>query len=144
MIEFFITFSSGDFENNPGIIQWGNPKSIPAYGHSRLQHGSHISLQSLIDRARELNTPQGQFYDDMTIVESERKTPKQRGSYIIIDDKPGGIGRVIHPDSTITENVTKVLVVRKANGTLRTSYPITNQYTKDLICRGKAVLIEIQ
>jgi hypothetical protein len=103
MIESLITFSSGDFGNNPftsfegrpGTIQWGNPKSIPAYGHSRLQHGSHISLQSLIDRARELNTPQGQFYEDMTIVESEKKAPNQRGSYIVTY-KPCGIERVIH------------------------------------------------
>ena len=139
-----ITFGSGDFGNNPRIIQWGNPKSIPAYGHSRLQHGSHISLQSLIDRARELNKPQGQFYDDMTIVELERKAPKRRGSYIVTDDKSGGIGRVIHPDGAITENVTKVLLVRKADGTVRTSYPITNQYAEGLIRHGKAVLIEIQ
>jgi hypothetical protein len=80
----------------------------------------------------------------MTIVESEKKAPKQRGSYIVTDDKPGGIGRVIYPDGTITENVTKVLVVRKPNGIVRTSYPITDQYAEDLICRGKAVLIEIQ
>ena len=123
-------------------ISWGNPKSIPAYGHSRLQHGSHISLQSLIDRARELNKPQGQFYDDMTIVEAERKAPKQDGSYVVTDDRPGGIGRVIHPDGVITENVAKVLVVRKSNGTVRTSYPITDRYAENLIQRGKVVLIE--
>ena len=109
-----------------------------------MQHGSHILLQSLIDRARELNKPQGQFYDNMTIVEVERKAPKQRGSYIVTDDKPGGIGRVIYPDGTIIENVAKVLVVRKPNGTVRTSYPITNQHAEDLIRCSKAVFIEIQ
>ncbi|MBI1926589.1 hypothetical protein HYR99_20400 [Candidatus Poribacteria bacterium] len=133
---------SGDFGNYPRSIQWGNPKSLPAYGHPRLQHGSHIPLQSLKDRASALNTPQGQFYDDMTIVDAEKKALKPRGSYLA--PYPIGIGRVVHPERTVTENVTKVLVMRKQDGTVRTSYPITDQYAEDLINRGKVILVQIQ
>lgn len=135
-------FGSRDSGNNPRSIQWGNPKSLPAYGHSRLQHGAHLPLQSLKDRAQNLSTPQGQFYDDVTIVDAERKAPKLRAAYIV--PYSNGIGRVVHPDGTITENVTKVLVVRKIDGAIRTSYPITDGHAKDLINRGKATCVQIQ
>jgi hypothetical protein len=123
-------------------IQWGNPKSLPAYGHSRLQHGSHLPLQSLKDRARALNMPQGQFYDDMTIVDAERRVPEHQGTYIAAYDESDGIGRVVHADSSITEYVTKVLIVRKRDGTVRTSYPITDEYAEKVINSGKAMLFQ--
>ncbi|MFQ6040531.1 MAG: hypothetical protein ACE5PV_06705, partial [Candidatus Poribacteria bacterium] len=59
-------------ENNP--IQWGNPASGPAYGHSQSRHGSKIRSPKLMDRAYGTGEPQGQFYDDMIIVEAERMT----------------------------------------------------------------------
>ncbi len=127
-------------ENNP--IQWGKPESVPAYGHSQLQHGEKVSLQSLKDRAHGTEDPQGQFYDDMFIVEAEKRVPNTpAGVYIVQFDKTDGIGRVVQPDGTITENVTKVLVVRKLNGTVRTSYPITDRYAEYLIHRGRATFI---
>jgi len=129
-------------ESNPGIIQWGKPESVPAYGHSQLQHGEKVSLQSLKDRARGTEDPQGQFYDDMFIVEAERRMPKTpAGIYIVEFDDPDGIGRVVRPDGVIIENVTKVLVVRKPTGTVRTSYPITDQYAEYLINRDRATFI---
>ena len=134
--------NSGNPRNNPRSIQWGNPKSLPAYGHLRLQHGSHLPLETLTDRARNVGIAQGQFYDDVTIVDAERKTPKPRAVYIV--PHSSGIGRVIDPDGIATENVTKVLVVRKGDGTIRTSYPITDQHAEDLIDRGKATFIQTQ
>jgi hypothetical protein len=57
----------------------------------------------------------------MTIVDAETKAPKIRGPYVV--PYPNGIGRVPHSDGTVTENASKVLLVRKPNGTVRTSYP---------------------
>ena len=119
-----MTFNSDNTEDNPRI-QWGKPESRTAYGHSQLRHGQRIPLQSLKDRARSLNKPQGQFYDDATIVEAERRVTKTFGVHIAHFDNP--IGRVVHPDGTVTENANKVLVVRKRDGTVRTSYPVIEE-----------------
>jgi len=124
-MEKLMTFNLDNPCANPRSIQWGKPESRTAYGHSQSRHGQRVSLQSLKDRARSLNAPQGQFYDDMTIVEAERQAPKSFGVHITHFDNP--IGRVVHPDGTVTENVNKVLVVRKRDGTVRTSYPIIEE-----------------
>ena len=72
-----------------------------------------------------MNKLQGQFYDDATIVEAERRVPKTFGVHIAHFDNP--IGRVVHPDGTVTENANKVFVVRKRDGTVRTSYPVIEE-----------------
>ncbi|MBC8235308.1 hypothetical protein H8E77_37660 [bacterium] len=59
-------------EDNP--IQWGNPASRPAYGHSQSKHGAKTRSQKLTDRAHGTGESQGQFYDDMIIVKAERMT----------------------------------------------------------------------
>lgn len=124
-----------DMENNP--IQWGNPASRPAYGHSQSRHGSKKRSQKLIDRAHGTGEPQGQFYDDIIIVEAERMTRKQptfgQGGNLHLAEFNKPIGRVYHPDGNVTENVTKVLVVRRPDSTVKTSYPITDEYAQDLL-----------
>ncbi|HKX28674.1 MAG TPA: hypothetical protein VJ302_13325, partial [Blastocatellia bacterium] len=101
-------------------LQWGDPKSA-AYGHSRSEHGSQRPPQQLRDRAAG-GTPQGQYYDNNAIVEAEQRAPTEPGAYEIEMGRP--IGRVYMPDGTIKENVTRVRVVRRANGTIKTSFPI--------------------
>ena len=109
-------------EGIPVKAKWGNPKSQPAYGHSQLYHGQKRAPKKFLDDAVRTKTPQGQFYDDMTIVEAERHAPLKPGAHEVDLGRPAG--RVYHPDGTITENVTKVRVVRAKDLTLTTSYPI--------------------
>ena len=103
-------------------IKWDNPKSIVAYGHSVSKHGSKRKKQQFIDRARSTGKDQGQWIDDMFIVEAQKLAPFKPGSHIVEMGKP--IGRVFCPDGSVVENVEKAIVVRKANLTVRTSYPI--------------------
>jgi ribosomal protein S8E len=53
----------------------------------------------------------------MIIVEAERMTREQptfgQGDNLHLAEFNKPIGRVYHPDSSVTENVTKVLVVRR-------------------------------
>ena len=162
VMEKLMTFNSDNTEDDPRI-QWGKPESRTAYGHSQLRHGQRIPLQSLKDRARSSNKPQGQFYNDATIVEAERRVTKTFGVHIahwlmsrccerkpeLVRGQPPApfgrgisstswgfqdgmcfdnpIGRVVHPDGAVTENANKVLVVRKRDGTVRTSYPIIEE-----------------
>lgn len=39
------------------------------------------------------------------------------------------MGSVYHRDGTITENVTRINIKRKPDGTLRYAYPVTDTYT---------------
>jgi hypothetical protein len=101
-------------------LKWGSPKS-PAYGHSQIRHGVKRPAQKLKDRARTKRKQQGQYYDDKFIVEAEQRAPLTPGEHIVPMGRP--VGRAYHPDGTVTENVTSVLVVRRADDTLITSYP---------------------
>lgn len=105
-----------------GKIQWGNPSSRPAYGHSQSEHGRKRPAEELRDRARTTNNPQGQFYDDNTIVQAEQRAPLTPGAH----DVPMGraVGRVHMPDGTVVENVTTVRVVRRDDLRVDTSFPI--------------------
>lgn len=103
-------------------IKWGNPKSRPAYGHSQSKHGAKRAAQKLKDRASTKRKQQGHFYDDKFIVEAEQRAPLTQGENVVQMGRP--VGRVYHPDGSITENVTSVIVIRNADGTLVTSYPI--------------------
>jgi len=136
MMEKLMTFNSDNTEDNPGI-QWGKPESRPAYGHSQTRHGAKRPARELIDRARGIDEPQGQFYDDAVIVEAEKRTRgkpafgPQNNCQIAEFGEP--IGRVYQPDGSITKNVTKVLVIRRRDGTARSSYPITDEYALSLL-----------
>jgi hypothetical protein len=101
-------------------LKWGNPNS-PAYGHSKSTHGAKRSAQELKDRARTKNDPQGHFYDDKYIVEAEQRAPLTPGVHDVPMGRP--VGRVYYPDGTIRENVTTVRVIRRTDGTLKSSYP---------------------
>lgn len=53
-------------DSNTGILvhnvncKWGNPKSVPTYGHTFSEHGQKVSLNQLKDRARGLQHQTGQ------------------------------------------------------------------------------------
>jgi hypothetical protein len=102
--------------------KWGDPKSTKAYGHSRSEHGAGRNEQELKDRARSTGDDQGQWYDDAFIVEAEQRAPISAGPHIVAMGKP--VGKVHRPDGSTVENVTTVLVVRKRDGTVRTSFPV--------------------
>jgi hypothetical protein len=52
---------------------------------------------------------------------------KYSGRYIIDFKRP--VGKVYHLDGTITENVTRINIKRKPDGTLRYAYPVAETYT---------------
>jgi hypothetical protein len=58
----------------------------------------------------------------MTIVKAEQKAQLKPGAHVI--DMGGPVGRVYLPDGSKVENLTKVLVVRRADLTVRVSYAI--------------------
>jgi hypothetical protein len=101
--------------------KWGDPSSVPTYAHSQSEHGAKRKPQQLLDRARGTQKDQGQWYDDNDIVEAERHTPTEPGAHVVDMKRP--IGRVYHPDGSITEDVTQVRVIRKPNGAIRSSFP---------------------
>ena len=72
------------------------------------------------------NNNQGQWLNAQDWVEAEQFTPKYPGRYIIEFKRP--IGRVYHPDGTITENVTRAFIQRNYDGTLNSGYPVLNSF----------------
>ena len=109
-------------------LSWGNPKSEPAYGHSFKEHGAQRDAQSLRDRAVAKGDPQGHWEHNDLIVEAEQRAPlnpgpntKNPGEHIVDMGRP--IGTVYHPDGR-EEVVTRCIVVRDADNTVVTSYPI--------------------
>jgi hypothetical protein len=115
------TRTPGEGINKPNT-KWGNPESTKAYGHSQNEHGVKRAPEQLKDRARGTNTPQGQFNDDKLIVEAEQRAPVEPGVYDVDMGRP--VGDVYRPDGTVVEDVTHVRVVRKPDGTIRSSFPI--------------------
>ena len=64
-------------------IKWDNPKLVVAYGHSVSKHGSKRKKQQFIDRARSTGKDQGQWIDDMFIVEAQKLPPFKPGSHMV-------------------------------------------------------------
>ncbi len=64
----------------------------------------------------------------MEIIESDIiDSTIEVGRYVIDFKRP--VGRVYHRDGTITENVTRINIKRKPDGTLRYAYPVPETYT---------------
>lgn len=106
----------------PGKVSWGNPASRPAYGHSQSEHGAKRPAKELQGRANSTKDPQGQYYDNKSIVEAEQRAPLTPGAHDVPMGRP--VGRVYVPNAAPIENVTTVRVVRKPDLTVRTSFPI--------------------
>ncbi len=93
--------------------------------HISSDHGPKVKPDALKSSARNENRAQGQWNGEHW-VEAEQLAPKFPGNYIVDFESP--IGRVYHPDGTITENVTRAFVQRRADGTLHSAYPVTNDF----------------
>ncbi len=107
--------------------QWNNLKSTKVYDHILRHHGSRLTPSEIKGRMASSNRDQGQWLNDNDIILAEQVTPKYSGRYIIDFKRP--VGRVYHLDGTITENVTRINIKRKPDGTLRYAYPVTETYT---------------
>jgi hypothetical protein len=104
--------------------QWNNAKSTKAYDHIARHHGPKLHPHRLMGRATGTKDDQGQWLDAEDWIIAEQLVPKYRGEYIIDFQRP--IGRVYHPDRTITENVTRAFIQRNIDGTLNCGYPIVD------------------
>jgi hypothetical protein len=78
-------------------------------------------------RAAGTNTDQGQWFNELDWVKAEKGVPKYPGEYIIDFKRP--IGRVYHPDGTISENVSRAFIQRNYDGALNSGYPILDNLT---------------
>ena len=102
--------------------QWNNPKSMKAYDHIARHHGPQLKPHELRGISTSTNKDQGQWLNPHDWVNAEQLIPKYSGKYII--DFQRAIGRVYHPDGTITESVTCAKIKRKPDGTLKYGYPV--------------------
>lgn len=105
--------------------RWGDPAS-PSYGHAYREHGAHLDSndfrnRAMSTRANGRRAPDAQFYDNALVVEAEQRAPTTAGNHIVDMYRP--IGRVFQIDGSVVSDVQRVMVVRTANGTLRTAYP---------------------
>jgi hypothetical protein len=107
--------------------QWDNPKSTKAYDHIARHHGPKLKADNLRGRAAGTKTDQGQWFNELDWVKAEKGVPKYPGEYIIDFKRP--IGRVYHPDGTITENVSRAFIQRNPDGALNSGYPILDNLT---------------
>jgi hypothetical protein len=106
--------------------QWNNLKCTKVYDHILRHHGSRLKPSQIQGRMASINRDQGQWLNDDDIILAEGVTPKYSGRYIIDFTRP--VGRVYHRDGTITENVTRINIKRKPDGTLRYAYPVGENY----------------
>ncbi|MEH2364068.1 hypothetical protein [Nostoc sp.] len=106
--------------------QWDNPKSTKAYDHIERHHGPRLIAEQLRGRIASTKNYQGQWLNSDDWVKAEKVTPKHSGKYVIDFKRP--IGRVYHPDGTITENVTRAFIQRNNDGTLNSGYPVINSF----------------
>ena len=106
--------------------QWTNPKSTKAYDHIYRHHGSKKKPDDLKGRAASKNKNQGQWLNNEDLVKAEQSAPKHQGRYILDFNRP--VGKVYHPDGTVTENVTRVLIRRNPDGTLKCGYPVLDSH----------------
>ncbi|MGK7900046.1 MAG: hypothetical protein AB4352_01280 [Hormoscilla sp.] len=107
--------------------QWNNPKCSKVYDHILRHHGPQLQPRHFQGRIASTNTDQGQWLNLQDLVKAEQVTPKHPGRYIIDFQRP--LGRVYHADGSITENVTRVNIKRKLDGTLKYAYPVVDNYT---------------
>jgi hypothetical protein len=111
----------------PATAAAPNPRD-PVYRHAIDGHGSQVDPQSLMDEApgrvgaAGQGIPQGQFYNNGTIVDAQNLAPPGPGAVDFDFGRP--IGRVFMPDRTVVSDVTRVRVVRDAAGNFIDAYPI--------------------
>lgn len=118
--------SGCEWRGNGQEPQWDNARSTKAYDHILRHHGSQLNPSHLQGRMASSHRDQGQWLKNEDIILAEQVAPKYVGRYILDFKRP--VGRVYHQDGTITENVTRINLKRKPDGTLRYAYPVTNLF----------------
>jgi hypothetical protein len=106
--------------------QWNNPRSTKAYDHIERHHGPRVRIEQLRGRIASTQNPQGQWLNEEDWVEAEQIIPKYPGRYILDFKRP--IGRVYQTDGTIIDNVTRVFIKRKDDGTFNCGYPVLDTF----------------
>ena len=100
-------------------LDYSAGKSTKKYGHSRNEHGSQNSTQSMMDRAKGRNKPQGHYSDNRMIEEAFEKAPSTPGVHDVVVSKPSTI---YYPDgSSKSTNIVRVVISDKKEPT--TSFP---------------------
>lgn len=107
--------------------QWDNVKCTKAYDHILRHHGAKLKPSQIKGRMASSNREQGQWFNDNDIILAEQAISKYSGRYILDFKRP--VGRIYHRDGSITENVTRINIKRKPDGTLRYAYPVTKSYS---------------
>jgi len=106
--------------------KWGDPKSTPTYGHTFLDHGSKMTPEQLVDRARGLGHQVGQWTDDDEAARFIAEVAR-RGPGIHDVPLPPGLGRTFLADGTeLATDMARVVV--KPNGAVRTAFPFSSAH----------------
>jgi hypothetical protein len=104
-------------------LKWGNPKSVPTYGHTFLDHGAKVKPSQLADRARAKDHQIGQFLDDQAAADFVGKVAQARGPGVHDVPLPQDLStRGVLPDGLeVVPDMVRVVV--KPDGSVRTSFP---------------------
>jgi hypothetical protein len=100
-------------------------RNDPRYGYAVRGHGMERDAQGMMSEAaarRRVGVPQGQFYNDATIIDADTLAAPGDGERFVTFPNP--IGRVFRPDGTVLSDVNRVLVVRGNGGAFFDAYPI--------------------
>ena len=105
-------------------VNW-NLKSEKTFGHAFTRHGKK-QFSSLLSRAKGKKIPQGCWVNEELAAEAIRKNWSKLVVGENIIDIPKGVGRVILPDGTVVDDVTKAIIVKNPpedTNLLNTAYP---------------------
>ncbi len=127
-VSFSIGQIGNDFDKfNNSRLKWGNPNSVPTYGHTFSEHGSRVSSQRLIDRARAKNHQVGKWTDNQAAADFIAEIAQEgNGVYDVeLGDDVSGVSYL--PDGTELQ-CDRAIIVVKADGSVRTAYPYNSSY----------------
>ena len=114
---------------NNSKLKWGNPKSIPTYGHTFLEHGQKQTAQQLIGRANGFKNPHqvGQWLDNQQAADFLANVVKGREGNIDVKLPSNIKARVFLPNGTeVIPDMAKIIL--KPDGSIRTAYPYNSSY----------------
>ncbi|HKE74207.1 MAG TPA: hypothetical protein VKB57_11365 [Acidimicrobiales bacterium] len=117
--------SRGGWRGSGDPPQWPNPKSTKAYGHVESTHGPRLKARHFQGRIASTGNDQGQWSGPHW-VEAEGRTPQHPGRYIV--EMGRAIGRVYRANAEIVEGVTRAFVQRNPDGSINSTYPVTNDF----------------
>ena len=110
-------------------FKWGNPKSIPTYGHtfSMKKHSCKIKPQQLIERAKAKGNQIGKWLDDQSAATFLAEVAK-KGTGVQDVILPEGVKGISYlPDGTELVADRAIVVVMDTGG-IKTAYPYNSNY----------------